>query len=251
MVERDLRGRDRMRVKPLMVVSTLVLLAGSASSLASGGGSMGGGSMGGGSAGFGSSASRSPTDQAVDFYNQGVREIGRAKDYESDATKAGSDDKKAAKALEKAQKSYASALQDFEKAVDKNTTLFQAWNYVGFCQRHLGRYEEALAAYGKALDLNPRYGEAYEYRAEAYLGLNRLEDAKSSYMQLFTTARPLADELMTSMHRWVEQRQKDAKGLSSDALAAFAKWVDERAAIAQQTASLWLGPANKKQVDWN
>ena len=24
-----------------------------------------------------------------------------------------------------------------------------------------------------------------------------------------------------------------------------------RAAIAQQTASLWLGPANKKQVDWN
>jgi tetratricopeptide (TPR) repeat protein len=239
-----------MRAKSLIVISSFILLAGSGSSLASGGSSMGGSSMGG-SAGFGSSASRSPTDQAIDAYNQGVREVGKAKDYETDATKAGSDDKKAAKALEKAQKSYASALQDFEKAVEKNSTLFQAWNYVGFCQRHLGRYEEALAAYGKALDLNPRYGEAYEYRAEAYLGLNRLEDAKSSYMQLFTSARPLADELMTSMRRWVELRQKDAKGVSSDDLAAFAKWVDERAAIAQQTASLWLGPANKKQVDWN
>jgi tetratricopeptide (TPR) repeat protein len=239
-----------MRIKPQMVVSTLILLATSASCLASGGGSMGGGSMGSG-AGMSSATPRSPADQAADFYNQGVREVAKAKDYESDASKAGSDDKKVAKAEEKAQKSYASALQDFERAVDKNSALFQAWNYVGFCQRHLGHYEEALAAYGKALDLKPNYGEAYEYRAEAYLGLNKLEEAKASYMQLFAGARPLADELMTSMHHWVQERQKDAKGVSADDLAAFAKWVDERAAIAQQTASLWLGPANKKQVDWN
>jgi hypothetical protein len=70
-------------------------------------------------------------------------------------------------------------------------------------------------------------------------------------MQLFSNARPLADELMASMHRWVQERQKDAKGVSTDDLAAFVKWVDERTAIAQQTASLWLGPTNKKQVDWN
>jgi tetratricopeptide (TPR) repeat protein len=239
-----------MRIKSQMVVFTLVLLAASATAMASGGGSMGGGSMSGG-AGMGNSTPRAPTDQAVDFYNQGFREVGKAKDYEKDAAKAGTDDKKVAKALEKAQKSYASALQDFQKAVDKNVTLFQAWNYVGFCQRHLGNYQDALAAYGKALDLNPKYGEAYEYRAEAYLGLNMLEEAKASYMKLFADARPLADELMTSMHHWVEERQKDAKGVSSDALAEFAKWVDVRSAIAQQTASLWLGPANKKQVDWN
>jgi len=208
----------------------------------------GGGSMGGG--GF-TSAPRTPADQAQDFYNQGVREVGRAKDYEKDAAKAGADDKKVAKALDKAQKSYASALQEFQKAVDKNVTLFQAWNYVGFCQRHLGHYQEALDAYGKALELNPKYGEAYEYRAEAYLGLNRLAEAKESYMQLFAVARPLADELMVSMHHWVEEHQKDAKGVNADDLAAFAKWVDDRAKVAQQTASLWLGPANKKQVDWN
>jgi len=206
--------------------------------------------MGGGS-GFGGATPRSPADQAVDFYNQGVREVGKAKDYDSDAAKAGADDRKMAKAVEKAQKSYAAALARFQRAVDKNPALFQAWNYVGFCQRHLGRYEDALAAYGKALDLKPNYGEAYEYRAEAYLGLNRLQEAKDSYMQLFARARPLADELMTSMRHWVEARQKDAKGVSADDLAAFVKWVDERTAIAQQTASLWLGPANKKQVDWN
>jgi hypothetical protein len=69
-------------------------------------------------------------------------------------------------------------------------------------------------------------------------------------MQLFGSARPLADQLMLSMQRWVEDRQHDAKGISSDDLASFAKWVDERAAIAQQTASLWLGPA-RQQVNWN
>jgi tetratricopeptide (TPR) repeat protein len=238
-----------MRVKPGIVVSTLVLLAASGNGFASGGGMMGGGSMGGG--GFSAPSQRSPADQANDLYNEGVREVARAKDHDNDAVKAAGDDKKVAKAVEKAQKSYASALQYFQKAVDKNAMLFQAWNYEGFCQRHLGHYEDALAAYGKALDLNPHYAEAWEYRAEAYLGLNRIEEAKASYMQLFSSARPLADELMTSMHRWVQDRQHDAKGVPSDDVAAFAKWVDERTAIAQQTASLWLGPASKKQVDWN
>jgi tetratricopeptide (TPR) repeat protein len=242
-----------MQIKPGIVVSTLALLVlGSTSCFASGGGSMGGGGSRGGSMGGGGGnfSQRSPHDQAVDLYNEGVRDVGKAKDHEGDAVKASAEDKKA-KSLEKAQKSYASALQEFQKAVDKDASLFQAWNYVGFCQRHLGHYEDALAAYAKALDLSPRYGEAYEYRAEAYLGLNRLEEAKASYMQLFATARPLADQLLTSMHHWVEDRQHDAKGVNSDDLAAFAKWVDERTTIAQQTASLWLGPANKKQVDWN
>jgi tetratricopeptide (TPR) repeat protein len=237
-----------MQIKTWVAVSALPFLAvGSASCFAMGGASMGGGSSMGGGASF---AARSPHDQAVDLYNQGVREVGKAKDHEADADKAPNEDKRT-KALEKAQKSYANALQQFQKAVEKDPSVFQAWNYVGFCQRHLGRYEEALAAYGKALELEPRYGEAYEYRAEAYLGLNKLEEAKASYMQLFATARPLADELMKSMHRWIQEHERDAKGLSADDLAAFAKWVDERAAIAQQTASLWPGTANKKQVDWN
>jgi tetratricopeptide (TPR) repeat protein len=235
--------------KPQIVLFTLVLSAAGASAcFASGGDSMGGGSMPAG--GMRGSAPRTPQDQAIDAYNSGVKDVGRAKDEESDAAKASHDDKRA-KELAKAQKYYATALGEFRKAVDKNPSLFQAWNYVGFCQRHLGHYEEALTAYGKALDLEPRYGEAYEYRAEAYLGLNRLDEAKTSYMQLFATARPLADELMKSMQRWVEDRQRDNKGLSVDDLASFAKWVDERAAIAQQTASLWLGPTKKTQVDWN
>jgi tetratricopeptide (TPR) repeat protein len=238
-----------MQITRQIVVTVLVVLAtGSATCFASAGGSMGKGSMGGGQ--NLNSMPRSPQDEAVDAYNAGVRDVGKAKDYENDAAKAGKEDKRA-RALGKAQKAYATALDEFNRAADKNPNLYQAWNYVGFCQRHLGNFEAALNAYGKALDLNPRYGEAYEYRAEAYLGLNRIEEAKASYITLFSAARPLADELMTSMHRWVEDRQHDAKGVSADDLAAFAKWVDERTAVAQQTASLWLGTTKKPQVGWD
>jgi tetratricopeptide (TPR) repeat protein len=200
---------------------------------------------------FANTGPRSAHERAVAYYNLGVRQAGKAKEQEQDAAKPGADDKKVAKDLEKAQKTYASALQDFQKAVDNDGAMVEAWNYVGFCQRHLGNYKDSLAAYAKALELNPTYAEAYEYRAEAYLGLNMLDEAKESYMQLFRNVRPLADELMTSMHRWVDEHRKDARGVNAEALAAFANWVDERAKIAQQTASLWQGPANRKQVVWN
>jgi tetratricopeptide (TPR) repeat protein len=238
-----------MRIKFQQVISALVLVAACSTSLASGGAPMGGGSMGS-TGGMSSFSPRSPADEAKDFYNRGVHKVDKAKEHEKDAANAGSDEKKVAKALDKAQKSYVSALKDFQKATDKDEGLFQAWNYVGFCQRHLGHYEDALTAYGKALELNPNYEEAYEYRAEAYLGLNRFEDAKAAYMRLLANARPLADELMTSMHRWIEERQKDARGVGADDLAAFSKWVDERSEIAQQTASLWPDLTKRKTVDW-
>jgi hypothetical protein len=84
-------------------------------------------------------------------------------------------------------------------------------------------------AYANVLELNPGSGEAYENRAEAYLGLNKIAEAKSDYMTLFKTARPLVDQLMTYMHQWIDERQRDPKGVSSDDLAAFVKWADGRA----------------------
>jgi hypothetical protein len=52
-------------------------------------------------------------------------------------------------------------------------------------------------------------------------------------MTLFKTSQPLAGQLMTYMRQWIDERQRDPKGVSSEDLAAFVKWTDERAAIAQ------------------
>jgi tetratricopeptide (TPR) repeat protein len=203
----------------------------------------GGGSMsGGGSTGsVGDSRPSAPADAAKSAYNSGVRSIKKAAEYESDAAKASNPDK-SAKALGKAHEYYSKALEQFIDAVSQQPQMYQAWNYIGFANRHLGSYDAALTAYAKALELNPAYPEAIEYRAEAYLGLNKIDEAKEAYMTLFRESRGLADELMTAMRRWTDARRKDAQGLPAGDLEAFSKWVDERAGIAAQTASLAAGP---------
>lgn len=198
----------------------------------------GGGSMGGGTSGFPSGSDDAPKEQTPDQiaknnYNRGVKEVDRAKSAEEDAAKA-TDPAKKKKLADKAQKSFTKARDYFLAAVDARPDMYQAWNYVGYTHRKLGSYAQAISAYDQALGYNPAYGEAIEYRAEAYLALGRLDDAKAAYMHLFRDSRPLAAQLMTAMQSWVAARKQDAQGVSPEDLEAFAKWVDERAALSQQ-----------------
>jgi tetratricopeptide (TPR) repeat protein len=202
----------------------------------------GGGSMPSGSSGMVTATPRNTADAAKSAYNAGVRSIKKAQEYDAEAAKA-STPEKAAKAHEKGQKSYHDSLGSFIDAVGADPKMYEAWNYLGFANRHLGNYEDALGAYAKALEINPNYPDAIEYRGEAYLGLNQIEDAKGAYMALFRASRPLADELMAAMHHWADARHQDAQGLSSADVEAFTKWMDERAGIAAQTASMAIGAA--------
>jgi tetratricopeptide (TPR) repeat protein len=222
-----------------LIVTTTLAVAPVGITLAHGGGSM---PSGGSPAGTAASTQRSADDVAKAAYNSGVRSVKKAQEYDADAAKA-STPEKIAKAHEKAQKAYRESLTSFIDAVGAQPKMYQAWNYLGFANRHLGNYEDALSAYAKALEINPSYPEAIEYRGEAYLGLNQIEEAKGAYMTLFRDSRPLADELMAAMHRWADARRQDAQGLSTADVDAFAKWMDERAGIARQTASLGIGAA--------
>ena len=191
-------------------------------------------------------AQRTPEDEAKAAYNAGVKQIEKAKEYEQDAAKA-SDDSKREKLLKKATAAYEHATDKFEDAVNSVPEFYQAWNYLGFARRHLGKYDAALEAYDRALKLDPGYVDAIEYRGEAYLGLNRLEDARKAYLDLFARSRKHADQLLASMQKYVDQRRKEPNGLAPQALDEFAQWVGERTTIAQQTASLDTGSA---QASW-
>lgn len=193
-------------------------------------------------AGTASNSARTAEEMAKSAYNSGLHDIKKAQEYAADAAQA-STPEKAAKAHNKAQKYYQDSLAEFIDAVRQQPSMYEAWNYLGFANRHLGRYDDALSAYAKALEINPKYPNAIEYRGEAFLGLNKIEDAKSAYMSLFADSRPLADELMAAMHRWADTRRQDSQGLSAEELDAFAKWMDERTGIAAQTASLAIGAA--------
>jgi len=177
-----------------------------------------------------------PEEKAEEAFHRAVRYRDEAAELEAEA--ATLEGAAAEKKLEKAAKAHERAARSLRAAIGHDPSMHQAHSDLGFALRKLGDYEGALASYDRALELSPGYPEAIEYRAEAYLGLGRLEDAKAAYMELLRTDRPSADELMTAMKRWVEQRRADAKGLDAAAVEDFALWVEERERAAAQTADL-------------
>jgi len=178
-----------------------------------------------------------PEEQARNDYNAGVRLVEKADELAADASHQ-ADERKKAKAWSKAEQNYNTAMKKFSNATQLQPSNYQAWNYIGYTNRKLGKYDAALAAYDRALKLKPDYAEAIEYRGHAYLGLNRLGEAKDAYLKLFAGNRQLAATLLAAMQEWVGQHRGNAEGVDGPTLESFASWVSERSTIASQTASL-------------
>jgi tetratricopeptide (TPR) repeat protein len=191
-------------------------------------GAGGGPAMPSGSASMQTREPPSPEEQARTAYNSGVQTVEKADGLTADAARQ-TDARKQEKLSIKAGKAYAGAIKKFERATELRPGMYQAWNYLGYCNRKQGHYDVALAAYDRALALKPDYAEAIEYRGHAYLGLNRLSEAKEAYLALFGTNRKLASSLLAAMQQWAGGHQENAE---------FASWVSERSAIASQTAAL-------------
>jgi len=179
----------------------------------------------------------SSTEQARLLYNTGIDHVQKADAAEA-AAGAATDAGKKSKYMNEANYYYSAALAQFQHVVQLDPKMHQAWNYVGYTHRKLGDYDDALAAYEQALSLQPGYPEAIEYRAEAFLALNRIKDAQQSYLDLFATNRAVAGKLLDAMKSWIAARRSASSGVDLTAVSDLDKWVQERAQIAAQTASL-------------
>jgi tetratricopeptide (TPR) repeat protein len=173
---------------------------------------------------------------AKSAYYRGLSSVRKAQMYDAEAAKA-STPEKSANAHDKAQKAYGESVGAFIDAVTIQPKLHQAWNYLGFASLHLGNYDDAVSAYTKAIEINPKNPEAVAHRGEAFLGLDQTEDAKAAYMELYRDASPLATELMSALRHWIDAHRLNAQEVSPADVEALAKWIDERAAIAAQTAN--------------
>ena len=183
-----------------------------------------------------------PEEQARAAYNSAIRGVEKGDELLADAARQ-TDARKREKLNKKANDAYAGAARKFAKAVEVRPGMYEAWNYLGYCHRKMGKFDTALAAYDRALALKPDYAEAVEYRGHAYLGLNRLSEAKDAYLSLFASNRKLAASLLGAMQQWVGEHRGGA-GVDPGSFDAFASWVNERSAIASQTASLTREGAN-------
>jgi tetratricopeptide (TPR) repeat protein len=73
---------------------------------------------------------------------------------------------------------YADAIHLLEKVVAANDKSADAFNYLGYSYRQLGRFDAALEHYQAALRLEPEHLGANEYLGEMYLQLGELEKAE-------------------------------------------------------------------------
>ena len=72
---------------------------------------------------------------------------------------------------------YERALELMEQVVRSEPDNADAWNYVGFSNRKLNRFEQALTAYQRALKIDPEHRGANEYLGELYLQMGELDKA--------------------------------------------------------------------------
>jgi len=86
------------------------------------------------------------------------------------------------KAVESA--NYKKAIKLFNKVVATKPTNADAWNYLGFSNRKLKKFDLALNAYQKALAIDPKHRGANEYLGELYLQTDDLAKARERLKKL-------------------------------------------------------------------
>jgi tetratricopeptide (TPR) repeat protein len=177
-------------------------------------------------AGTVSSELRAAAAAAALAYDSGLHSVRRGQEYDAQALKS-STPEKAAKSRERAQAAYRESVSALIAAVTAQPSMYKAWDYLGYADRHLGNYDEALSAYAKVLELNPHNLDAIENRGEVYLDLNQIANAKSAYMDLSLDSRSQANTLMSAMRRWIELRRQDAQGVTATDIEDLAKWTVE------------------------
>ncbi|MES2585192.1 MAG: tetratricopeptide repeat protein [Pseudomonadota bacterium] len=81
-------------------------------------------------------------------------------------------------------KQWDQAVASFSKVVAQNPKNADAYNYLGYSNRWLGKYDEAFAAYGKALELDPKHKGALQYSGIAYVKTGQKAQAQVQLAQL-------------------------------------------------------------------
>ena len=106
---------------------------------------------------------------------------------------------------------YERALADLEVHIEKNRTSADAFNWLGYANRKLGRLQQAQKAYARALFLDPDHKGAHEYAGELRLMLGDLEGAEKHLAELDRICLlgcEEYDELKAEIAAWKEEHGK-------------------------------------------
>lgn len=162
--------------------------------------------------------------QAVDPYHAGYAAVLQADHVSQLAAANHSADRRMHE--RDAQRLYGESLKHFDAALKLEPSMVEAWTYVGYANRRLGRYDASLRAYEQALHLDPACPEAMEYQAQAFIALNRIEDAKRSYLRLYALDSMQAARVLTALRSWAENNA--SKPPADIDMRALNDWIAQR-----------------------
>ena len=93
---------------------------------------------------------------------------------------------------------YGAAAEAFEKAVDMKADFAEAHNNLAYSLRKQGsdHHKAALEHYNKAIELDPKLAQAYHYRGILHTLAGDEKAAKADHQALLELDRELADALM-------------------------------------------------------
>ncbi len=91
-------------------------------------------------------------------------------------------------------KDFAGALTLLKKVVATNPDNADAWNYIGFTYRQLGKFQQSLSAYENALAIKPNHVGANEYLGELYVQTGETEKARAQLAKLLDLCGAGCDE---------------------------------------------------------
>ena len=121
------------------------------------------------------SKSESDSEPRVAEYNAGVKQMKKGK--------------------------FAKAQASFEAALKENPEMAEAHNNLGYSLRKQGseKYDEALRHYDKAIELDPKLAEAYMYRGVLHALMGDETRALQDHRTLTDLDRKLADSLQAAI----------------------------------------------------
>jgi tetratricopeptide (TPR) repeat protein len=105
-------------------------------------------------------------------------------------------------------KDWKEAAGRFAKAALRDPGNADLQNYLGYANRHLGRYELAFEHYKRALAIDPRHKGAHEYIGEAYLETGDLASAQR-HLATLRNLCPLSCEQLEDLQREVAAFRKN------------------------------------------
>lgn len=143
-----------------------------------------------------------PRQRADRWYGDAYDDVAKAKQSEQDSKP------------KDAEKKYKRAIERAQRAVQEDSTYFEAWNLIGFASRKLHDYPASLAAYQTCLRVNPEYAPAREYYGEALIETG---DLKGAHEQLVWLQKLKADEQTQLLQAALASKEGAAKPDSAKA----------------------------------